>query len=176
MERTESKSIQVHPKDEQYFIDVMQHFHYNLQSSQEVNIRDSHLEVQSGKLYSVTESQRYVKLIFTRPSDFVNKEKVIELENEFLSMKYQKTKGTSCWVTGMIIFSVIIIIGAIIILINEKKNITSAVTLFIFFGILLLSGILLIKNNNKNNQKIIDANKKMDERKAEILGICNSLD
>ena len=36
MGRTESKSIQCHPSDEQEQIDLMQKFHWSLMSSQEI--------------------------------------------------------------------------------------------------------------------------------------------
>lgn len=40
----ESKSIQVHPRDEQSQIDLMQKFHWSLLNSQEVKTIDNHLE------------------------------------------------------------------------------------------------------------------------------------
>lgn len=44
MGRTESKVIQVAPENEQYMIELMEKFHWNLMNSQEVNAKDSHLE------------------------------------------------------------------------------------------------------------------------------------
>lgn len=91
--RTESKSMQVHPNDEQYYIDLMQEFHWNLKSTQEVKTKDSHLETRGGKVYNVTESEHYIKLAFERPYDFPNRDAVVKLENEFFGMAYP-AKGT----------------------------------------------------------------------------------
>jgi hypothetical protein len=87
MARTESKSIQVHPVDEQKQIDLMQKFHWSLLSSQEIKNVDSHLERRGDSIYSVTESEHYIKLVFSREIDLPNLDKIKCLENEFFAIR-----------------------------------------------------------------------------------------
>ena len=86
MDRTESKSIQVHPSDEQQQIDLMQKFHWSLLGSQDVKTKDSHLEQRGDSIYSVTETEHYVKLTFTRDVALPHLENIKALENEFFAL------------------------------------------------------------------------------------------
>lgn len=90
MARTESFSCQVHPSDEQSQINLMQKFHWNLLSSQEIKVKDSHLESRGDSLYSVTTSEHYVKLVFSRELDLPNLSEIKKLEDEYFSLKYPK--------------------------------------------------------------------------------------
>lgn len=90
MGRTESKSIQVHPVDEQQQIDFMQHFYWNLLSSQEIKNIDNHLESRGDNLYQVTKTEHYVKLVFSRDVDAPNLDKIKKLETEFFSIQQPK--------------------------------------------------------------------------------------
>ena len=65
MLRTESKSIQVHPADEQTMITVMQEFNWNLKSSQEIKLRNQEIAgVTSNSITTRTHSEHYIKLVF----------------------------------------------------------------------------------------------------------------
>jgi hypothetical protein len=86
MPRTESKSIQVHPNDEQSMIEFMQKFGWNLLSTQEIKTKDSHLEQRGDSIYSVTESEHYVKLAFSRDLDMPHLKEIKEIENEYLNL------------------------------------------------------------------------------------------
>jgi hypothetical protein len=88
MARTESTTIQVHPDDEQSQIDLMQKFHWSLLNSQTIDKTDSHLERRGDKIYSVTESTRYVKLAFSREVDLPNLTEVKKLESEYFALKF----------------------------------------------------------------------------------------
>lgn len=86
MARTESKSIQVHPSDEQNQIDLMQKFHWSLLGSQDVKTKDSHLEQRGDSIYSVTQTEHYIKLTFSRDIDLPHLAEIKTLENEFFSL------------------------------------------------------------------------------------------
>lgn len=100
MARTESFSIQVHPKAEQTQIQLMQKFHWNLLGSQEIKVADSSLEMRGGDLYSVTKSEHYVKLQFSRELDLPNLPKIKQLEQQYnglLQPKYPKLFPFIVW-------------------------------------------------------------------------------
>ena len=88
MARTESKSIQVHPYDEQSQIDLMQKFHWNLLNSQEIKTVDNRLERRGDSIYQVSNTEHYVKLVFSRDLDEPNLDKIKRLEQEFFSLPY----------------------------------------------------------------------------------------
>jgi hypothetical protein len=116
MARTESKSMQVHPDEEQKLIELMQKFHWSLLSSQDVKTKDSHLEQNwSGdKIMSVTETEHYVKLAFSRDLDLPNLREIKEIENKYFSLPlpdYPKLFPVSIWmwVIGAFIYGIGII-------------------------------------------------------------------
>jgi hypothetical protein len=88
MARTESKSIQVHPYDEQAQIDLMQKFHWNLLNSQEVKTVDNRLERRGDSIYQVSNSEHYVKLTFSRDLDLPNLDEIKRLEQKFFSLPH----------------------------------------------------------------------------------------
>ncbi len=90
MGRTESFTIQVHPKDEQEQINLMEKFHWSLLSTQEMKTKDSRLELRGNDLYSVTETEHYVKLAFSRDVDNPHMATLKRLESEYFSFKYPK--------------------------------------------------------------------------------------
>ena len=98
--RTESKVVQVRPEDEQQQIDFMHQFYWNLLSSQEIRSIDNHLETRGDNLYSVTQTDHYVKLAFSRDVKTPHLDKIKNLENEFFSLpipKYPKLfPGSGC--------------------------------------------------------------------------------
>jgi hypothetical protein len=86
MARTESKSIQVHPSDEQSMIEFMQKFGWSLLSTQEIKTKDSHLELRGDSMYSVTETEHYVKLAFSRDLDMPHLNEIKAIEDEYLNL------------------------------------------------------------------------------------------
>lgn len=90
MARTESISIQVHPNNEQEQINLMQMFHWNLLSSQTIKTVDSHLERRGDDIYSVTNSEHYVKLAFSRSLETPNLNEIRKLEQEYFSLPHPK--------------------------------------------------------------------------------------
>lgn len=112
MARTESKAMTVHPDDEQSRINLMQKFHWSLLSSQEVKTVDSHLESNwSGdKIQSVTKTEHYVKLAFSRELDLLHLKEIKQLENEYFSPPpvYPKLFPVSIWlwVVGSFVYGI----------------------------------------------------------------------
>lgn len=100
MARTESVSFQVHPSDEQKEINVMQKFHWNLQGTQEVKTVDSSLERRGDAIYSVTKTEHYVKLSFSRELDLPNLKEIKKLEEQYKTLPhpvYPKLFPVSVW-------------------------------------------------------------------------------
>ncbi len=100
MGRTESISFQVHPDDEQSQINIMQQFHWSLLSTQEIKVIDNHMEQRGDKIYSVTKTEHYVKLAFSRELDLPNLKEVKQLESEYNSLprpEYPKMFPVSVW-------------------------------------------------------------------------------
>lgn len=100
MARTESSSFQVHPNDEQSQINLMQKFHWSLLNSQEIKTVDSHMEQRGDSIYSVTSSEHYVKLTFSRELDLPNIKEIKELEGQFNALPhpaYPKLFPVSIW-------------------------------------------------------------------------------
>lgn len=91
MARTESFSMQVHPNDEQSQINLMQKFHWSLQNSQEIKTVDSHLEKRGDNIYSVTNSEHYTKLTFSRELDLPHLKEVKELEQQYFGLPVPKS-------------------------------------------------------------------------------------
>lgn len=107
MARTESTSFQVHPNDEQDQINLMQKFHWSLLNSQEIKTVDSHLEQRGDNIYSVTNSEHYVKLTFNRELDLPNLNEIKRLEQNYLSLpipKYPKLFPVSFWLWLVLAF------------------------------------------------------------------------
>jgi len=107
MARTESFTIQVHPNDEQSQIQLMEKFHWNLLSTQEIKVKDSHLESRGDSIYSVTNSEHYIKLAFSRDLDSPNLAEIRQLENEYFSLKqpnFPKLFPISFWIFLILAF------------------------------------------------------------------------
>ena len=70
----ETKKMQIMPQDEERIINAYACFGWVVTSSQEVKVKDSHLEAgaMSGTIYSVTETENYVNLLLQRETDMPN--------------------------------------------------------------------------------------------------------
>ena len=69
MAKLESRTIQVHPKNENATIAHMERFGWELKNAQDVVTKDSHDELWGDTIYSVTETERYIKLMFQRDTE-----------------------------------------------------------------------------------------------------------
>ena len=69
MAKIESRVLQVHPARESSTITRMERFGWMLKSNQDVVTKDSHDELVGDTVYSVTETERYVKLMFQRDTE-----------------------------------------------------------------------------------------------------------
>ena len=173
MARNESKSIQVHPSDEQSQIDLMQKFHWNLQSSQEINTKDSHLEKRGDGIYSVTTTNRYVKLVFTRNLDDPNLDKIKNLENEYFSITFP----VAIYPPGLVRPILVPGIGGLILAAVFGKGV--GILLFI---LCIVGGIFWFKHNfqktkevNQKNAEIRKLCLKKKDRKEELLLECSQI-
>ena len=129
MARTETKSIQVHPDGEQKLIELMQKFHWSLLSSQEVKTKDSHLEENwSGdKITSVTKTEHYIKLVFSRDLDLPNLQEIEQIEKKYFSLpipEYPKLFPVSIWmwVIGVFLYGIGIIVWLIYFFVSYKPK------------------------------------------------------
>jgi hypothetical protein len=86
MARTESITFQCHPDDEQEQINLMQKFHWSLSNNQTIKTVDSHLEQRGDSIYSVTNSEHYVKLTFSREVDLPNLSEIKKLEAAYFGL------------------------------------------------------------------------------------------
>jgi len=75
----ETKSIQIHPSEENFQIDLWGKFGWEVKSSQEIFNRDS--RDLGDKVETVTTN--YVKLVFSRETTMPNYQKIKSLENEY---------------------------------------------------------------------------------------------
>ena len=89
MARTESKTFTCHPSEEREWIDTMQKFHWSLLGSQEVKTVDSHLQKGGwgdDSIYSVTKTEHYIKLSFSRELDTPNLKEIKSLEDAYFGL------------------------------------------------------------------------------------------
>jgi len=128
MARTESKSMQVHPDDEQVMIELMEKFHWSLLSSQEVKTVDTHLEeTWSGDgIQSVTKTERYIKLAFSREIDLPHLKEIKQIENKYFSLPQPKFPelfpgGIILWLV-LAVFTVGLIIWPIYLFLSYKPK------------------------------------------------------
>jgi hypothetical protein len=114
MGRTESTSFQVHPNDEQSQINIMQKFHWSLLGTQEIKTVDSHMEQRGDSIYSVTKSEHYVKLSFSRELELPNLKEIKQLEQQYNGLPhpvYPTLFPVSIWlwVVGAFVYGIGII-------------------------------------------------------------------
>ena len=161
MARTESFSIQVHPNDEQNQINLMQRFHWNLLSSQEIKTVDSSLEKRGDKIYSVTKSENYIKLVFQRDLDVPNINKIKELESEYFSLEYPPKPSVIKPIP--IAFVISIIIG--IILESAVGEILGWITVILGTGL----GVYITINNVNKRKQLTELYASNNSRREDIL-------
>ena len=118
----ETKTLKVANSAEESTISLMQQFGWSLLSSQDVNNTDSHLENRNGSIYSVTTSEKYVKLVFNRDKDMANYSQIVKLENEYYSIINSEPRispiDVKIALTGLVFF---LIPGILYIVFMKKK-------------------------------------------------------
>lgn len=82
----ETKSLRVGPAVEQSMIDTMACFGWELKSSQEINVKESHEELRGDTVYSVTTGENYVKLVFNRDTERPHYARLKQLENTYFGV------------------------------------------------------------------------------------------
>jgi hypothetical protein len=85
--------MDVAPYNEQYMIDLLAHFKWYLKSSTPVKTKDTHLEERGDKIYSVTETEDYIHLVFERDLGDPNIQRIKALEWEYFSIVIPSVPG-----------------------------------------------------------------------------------
>ncbi len=93
----ETKKLQIMPQDEERTINAYACFGWIVTSSQEVKVKDSHMEFSNGTTYSVTETENYVNLLLQRETDMPNYQALNACQKTYESaqMKLQPRKSFS---------------------------------------------------------------------------------
>ncbi|MDR1013961.1 MAG: hypothetical protein LBL86_03165 [Coriobacteriales bacterium] len=119
----EHDSFTVSPSSETAAIERKQRFGWELFSTQEVKIKDSHLEGAGGNsVRSVTETEHYIKLSFQRDTDMPNYTQLKALEGRFNGLHAPDKPAEPSVGCGMIIaiivgFALWIVPGVILLLV-----------------------------------------------------------
>ena len=117
---TETKSMKVSTEQEQECIDSMRDFGWEFKSSQEINVKDSHLESRGGSLYNVTTSENYVKLVFSRDTNMPHYAELKQLENTYYSTLAAQPSPIS-GKTAAVLF-VLLIFPCVLYIISKTKQ------------------------------------------------------
>ena len=174
MPRTESKTIQCHPDDEQEVIDTMQIFHWSLLSSQVIDKVDNSLESRGGSTYSVRRTEKYVKLAFSRELDLPNLSEIKKLEAAYLGLvKPRRLFDTPPeWLTTIGGFCVLAAIGCFLLAVFDVMREVLFGTAFFLFGVLLCFSIIfqVVKGMQKPKyeRELAEFKKKRQEILAEV--------
>lgn len=84
--RIETRVMDVDPEDEQNVINLMARFKWQLKSSTPVHTSDTKIRERDGHIYSTTETDDYVHLVFERDLDADNIAQVKALEAEYFGI------------------------------------------------------------------------------------------
>lgn len=118
----EFKTITVAPAGEQYTIDTRTLFGWELQSSQEINTKESHIEAGFTGNVSVTTTENYVKLIFARdPSQVPHYQELTAIERQYDALPFPKDEPHFSKILFIILFMIWFIPG-IIYYMSYKKS------------------------------------------------------
>lgn len=161
----ETITKKVSPKNEQHTIDVMNCFGWKLKSSQEVNVSDSHLENRYGDLYSVTNKEHYVKLLFEREKEMPNYDRIVKLEYEYYSILNSEPTFSKL-ILGVSFFASIFVSAMLLGLLFKIENTT---VLIIGMAVLPCVYLGLYKRKHKKWQNM------SRDRLPKILSAANSL-
>jgi hypothetical protein len=165
MTRTESKTMKVHPDNEQSTIDVMQRFHWSLANSQDVKNQTSYLKRDGENLVQVKETEHFVNLMFSRDMDTPNLARLKALEAEYLGAVLPEKPGlTMPFVMGAIFLFVAF--GAL----SDGSYSTGVV------GLGLAGGCFWwLKRNIQKGKDADELTGNLVRRKQQILEECDSL-
>lgn len=119
----EFKTLTVVPSAEQDTIDARCIFGWELQSSQEINTKESHIEGGFTGNYSVTTTENYVKLTFMRnPENVENYKELTEIERKYDAVPDPGSMPTFSMILAVILIFLWIIPGIIYIVSYSSKK------------------------------------------------------
>lgn len=121
----ESKKLVVAPGEETYYINTYSCFGWEMVSSQEVKVKDSHVENRGGTLYSVTVSENYVNIMLSRDTAIPNYDKLNALQNQFESalagMKARKRFNLIIAIIGLALWGIGLVLYIVYYITQNKK-------------------------------------------------------
>lgn len=153
MARFETRSITVGPQEEQATIEKFEKFGWDCQSSQTVDVKDSHLERKDDDLYSITEHTNYVKLVFKRDRDMVGYRQIVDCENRYDALLRKEPHGHR-WNIALVP-GIAIVVLAILMIVTQSYRVG---ILFLVVGAALT--FLGAKIRNSANEKYDSAYRK----------------
>ena len=106
----EPKKLQVAPSQEETFINAYAAFGWELVSSQEIKVKDSHQELgkglNKGYVMSVTETENYVNLIFSRETSIPNYQQLNNCQKKFEAAYARLMSAPKFRALGLIVFPI----------------------------------------------------------------------
>jgi hypothetical protein len=182
MAAKEIKSTSVAPEDEEDTVNLWQSFGWELKNNQEVKNTDSHLERRGDDVYSVTNTEHYVKLTFERDPGRQNYAELKSLEGQYYGASHPgappKRFGTIFVI--LIVISLFFGIGGIISGVANSYNGPMFVIISGIVGLVFLAPAVLIivfrtKSFPKRLQPWTDAYDLYTKTRADALGQAKSL-
>ena len=156
-------------------IKIFEGFGWEVTNTQTVKTKDSHLENRFGSLYSVTESEEYVKITFRRNKNMRHYQEIKALDDEYRSYQEVYDMDVGIKPYRKILAVCLVVYGIIVFLYNPKNLIETWV---VGIGAFIAGVIFLIKNKIDKNRlleeysnAVIEAEERASEcqRKAEEL-------
>lgn len=170
MSRMENKSISVAPKYEQETIEIHNRFGWLLVSTQVIYNQDSHIERRGDSLYNVTETENYVKLMFTRDKDMPNYNEIVSVEQKYYSLLNQKPYEDTASETAKklcIIVSIISVLFAVLVL--SHSDIVTGLFFIAIAALFIFLTVVAAKKTAKKHSDYQDELNKWDKKCDSVL-------
>lgn len=178
MAKIESKVMQVHPANESATIARMERFGWVLKTNQDVVTKDSHDELVGDTVYSVTETERYSKLMFQRDTEdekYPLYQKGEQLYDEILELErssqpanfsFRLWPDMARWQYILIIVLVFFVGGFIGLAVSDNNEMLALCISWAALLILVIAGILFYRLRFVKPKKQADYNE-WETRKTE---------
>jgi hypothetical protein len=179
MPKLETKTMTVHPTQEDKAIDFMQNFGWGLKNNQEIYNKDTRMEDDfwSDGINVITETTHYIKLTFQRDTSTPNYSRLAELERSYNAIEVNPTeKKPSILNTVLICTSVYLSI-----IMFEQHVIGTGSTAFFYVGSVgMIAGTVApvyfhVKKKKAYNNAYNNADSIASQKKQEILRECERL-
>lgn len=150
MARLETKTVKVHPSQEEFYIDTYARFGYSLFSRNEVYSKDSHLEKgYNGSVNQVTETTNYVSLTFQRDKDMPYYQEICAIEKKFFTTyDVYVDERTRKPAKVMTVFGVILIVVGVILFV-AKVTLWGVLAWLVGVALIVLRAALVLPKHRK---------------------------